>query len=53
MMNALACSVCFGSKDAVSVNALNLGILTLLVVVLAVLGGFGALIFNIWRRSGS
>lgn len=48
---ALACPVCFGQSDSPLANAMNMGILFLLGIVAAVLGGFGAFIVHLNRRS--
>jgi hypothetical protein len=48
---ALACPVCFGQSDAPLANAMNLGILAMLVVVFGVLSSFAAFIVVLNRRA--
>ncbi len=48
---ALACPVCFGQSDAPMAQAMNMGIMLMLVVVVAVLGGFAAFIVSLVRRA--
>jgi hypothetical protein len=48
---ALACPVCFGQSDSVMAVAMNSGILLMLGVVVAVLGGFAAFIVYLVRRA--
>ena len=48
---ALACSVCYGNPNSLMTKGLNMGIFCLLVVVLAVLGSFGAFFLHIRKRS--
>ncbi len=47
---ALACPVCFGQSDSPMANAMNLGILALLGVIVAVLGGFATFMVYLGRR---
>lgn len=47
---ALACPVCFGQSDSPMANAMNLGILALLGVIVAVLGGFATFMVHLGRR---
>jgi hypothetical protein len=49
----LACAACFGKSDSSMAQALNMGIFSLLAVVLFVLGGFVALIIFLARRSAA
>jgi hypothetical protein len=46
----LACPVCFGQSDSPMANAMNLGILALLGVIVAVLGGFATFMVHLGRR---
>lgn len=46
---AEACTVCFGNPDSPATKAAKLGILFLLAVTVAVLGGFGT-VFLKWRK---
>ena len=48
---ALACPVCFGQNDSPLAKAMNMGILLMLVVVVAVLGGFASFIVYSRRRA--
>ena len=48
---ALACPVCFGQSDSPLANAMNLGILAMLGVVVAVLAGFALFIVHLNRRA--
>ena len=48
-----ACSVCFGNSDSQLTKGMHAGVLVLLFVVLAVLGGFAALFVHIARRSAA
>ena len=41
----LGCSVCFGASGSLMTKGLNMGILSLLVVIVAVLGCFGVFFF--------
>ena len=48
---ALACSVCFGDKDAKSTEHLAIAIWVLMGAVMSVLGGVGAFSFHLWRHA--
>ena len=48
---AMACPVCFGQSDAPMAKAMNMGIMLMLVVVVAVLGGFVSFIVSLARRA--
>lgn len=48
---ALACSVCFGAKDAKSTENMAIAIWVLMGAVMSVLGGLGVFSFHLWRRS--
>ena len=48
---ALACSVCFGDKDAKSTEHLAIAIWVLMGAVMSVLGGVGAFGFHLWRHA--
>jgi len=50
---ARACAVCFGNSDSQLSKGMMAGVLVLLFVVLAVLGGFVALFVHIARRSAA
>lgn len=47
----MACAACFGRSDSKLAEGMNMGIFTLLVVVLCVLGGFAAFFAYLARRS--
>jgi predicted transporter len=47
---ALACPVCFGAADSPQTRAMQAGILALLGVTVAMLGGFAAFFFIYLRR---
>jgi hypothetical protein len=47
----LACPVCFGQNDSPLAQAMNLGILLMLIVVAGVLGGFAAFFIALVRRA--
>ena len=48
---ALACSVCFGDKDAKSTEHLAVAIWVLMGAVMSVLGGVGAFSLHLWRHA--
>ena len=48
---ALACPVCFGQNDSPLAVAMNNGILFMLGIIVAVLGGFGMFIAHLARRA--
>jgi uncharacterized membrane protein len=48
---ALACPVCFGQNDSAMGNAIKFGVILMLGVVAAVLGGFAAFIVHLNRRA--
>jgi hypothetical protein len=48
---AHACAVCFGNSDSKMAQGMLAGVLVLLLVVLAVLGGFVALFVHLARKS--
>lgn len=47
----LACPVCFGASDAPAVQGMQMAILALLIVTVAVLGGFAAFFIYLMRRA--
>ena len=51
--SAFACAACFGKSDSALAQGMNMGIFSLLGVVIFVLGGFVALIFHLARRSAA
>ena len=46
-----ACAVCYGNPEAAPTRGMSLGIVTMLGVTGAVLGGFGGMIFCFARRA--
>ncbi len=48
---ALACPVCFGQSDAPLAQAINMGVIAMLVVVAGMLGSFATFIFYLARRA--
>lgn len=50
---AMACAVCFGSSDAPLAKGMNMGILSLLVVVLGVLAGLVGFFVMLGRRAAA
>jgi hypothetical protein len=50
---AQACAVCFGNSDSKMTQGMLAGVLVLLLVVLAVLGGFVALFIFLARKSAA
>jgi hypothetical protein len=50
---AHACAVCFGNSDSKLSKGMLAGVLVLLLVVLAVLGGFVALFIYLARRAAA
>jgi hypothetical protein len=48
---AWACPVCFGQNDSPMAVATNMGIITLLVVVVGVLSGFASFFIYLMRRA--
>ena len=51
MGQAIACSVCFGARDAKSTEHMAVAIWFLFGAVMSVLGGVGAFSFHLWRHS--
>jgi hypothetical protein len=47
----LACPVCFGESDAPLAQAMNLGIVAMLAIIISVLSGFAAFILYLARRA--
>jgi hypothetical protein len=48
---ALACSVCFGARDAKSTEHMAVAIWVMLGVIMSVMGGVGAFSFHLWRHA--
>ena len=48
---ALACPVCFGQNDSPMAKAVMLGVIAMLGLVVAVLGGFATFIVHLGRRA--
>ncbi len=49
--SAAACAACFGKSDSPMAHGMNMGILTLLIVVVFVLSGFAAFFVYLVRKS--
>src|SRR5690349_5802586 len=49
--SALACAACFGKSDSAMAQGMNMGVFTLLLVVLAVLMGIASFFFYLIRRA--
>jgi len=50
---ATACATCFGKSDSRLAHGMNMGILSLLIVVVFVLGAFAAFFVYLARRAAS
>lgn len=50
---AAACAVCFGAPDSAMTKGMAWGILSLLVVIVCVLGGFAAFFVYLARRASA
>jgi hypothetical protein len=50
---ALACSVCFGARDAKTTEHMAIAIWVLMGVVMTVLSGVGAFGFHLWRHANT
>lgn len=50
---ALACSVCYGARDAKTTEHMAVAIWVLMGVVMSVMGGVGAFGFHIWRHANT
>jgi hypothetical protein len=48
---AIACSVCFGAKDAKSTEHMAIAIWVMMAAIMSVLGGVGAFSFHLWRHA--
>ena len=48
---ALACSVCFGARDAKSTEHMAVAIWVLMGIVMSVMGGVGAFSFHLWKHA--
>jgi hypothetical protein len=51
MGQAIACSVCFGARDAKSTEHMAVAVWVMMGVVMSVMGGVGAFGFHIWRHA--
>lgn len=47
---ALACSVCYGTRDSKTTQSMAVAIWFLMAAVMSVLGGVGAFSFHLWRH---
>lgn len=48
---AVACSVCFGTRDSKTTQSMAMAIWFLMAAVMSVLGGVGAFGFHLWRHA--
>lgn len=53
MGQAIACSVCFGARDAKSSEHMAVAVWVMMGVVMSVMGGVGAFGFHIWRHANT
>ncbi|MEY2498705.1 MAG: hypothetical protein QOD12_2261 [Verrucomicrobiota bacterium] len=53
MGQALACSVCFGARDAKSSEHMAVAVWVMMGVIMSVMGGVGAFGFHIWRHANT
>ena len=51
MGQALACSVCFGARDAKSTEHMAVAIWVLMGIVMSVMGGVGAFSFHLYKHA--
>jgi hypothetical protein len=47
---ALACSVCYGTRESKTTQSMAVAIWFLMAAVMSVLGGVGAFSFHLWRH---
>jgi Na+-driven multidrug efflux pump len=50
---AMACSACFGARDAKSTEHMAVAIWVLMGVVMSVMGGVGAFSFHLWKHANT
>jgi hypothetical protein len=53
MGQAIACSVCFGARDAKSSEHMAIAVWVMMGVIMSVMGGVGAFGFHIWRHANT
>ena len=53
MGQAIACSVCFGARDAKSTEHMAVAVWVMMGVIMSVMGGVGAFGFHIWRHANT
>lgn len=53
MGQAIACSVCFGARDAKSSEHMAVAVWVMMGVIMSVMGGVGAFGFHIWRHANT
>ena len=51
LLQAVACSFCYGAKDGKSTEHMAVAIWFLFGAIMSVLGGIGAFSFHLWRHS--
>jgi putative Mn2+ efflux pump MntP len=50
---ALACSVCYGARDAKSSEHMAVAVWVMMGVIMSVMGGVGAFSFHLWRHANT
>ena len=53
MGQAIACSVCFGARDAKSTEHMAVAVWVMMGVIMSVMGGVGAFGFHLWRHANT
>ena len=53
MGQAIACSVCFGARDAKSSEHMAVAVWVMMGVIMSVMGGVGAFGFHLWRHANT
>ena len=53
MGQAIACSVCFGARDAKSSEHMAVAVWVMIGVIMSVMGGVGAFGFHLWRHANT
>ena len=51
MGQAIACSVCFGARDAKSTEHMAVAVWVMMGVIMSVMGGVGAFSFHLWKHA--
>ena len=53
MGQAIACSVCFGARDAKASEHMAVAVWVMMGVIMSVMGGVGAFGFHLWRHANT